>query len=242
MSNIINILKNQDKLVVTSREISINFKKDHSSVVRTIENLINEAEGYGQNCRHLFIETKYQNEQNKQWYKEYLITRDGFSLLVMGFTGHKALQWKMKYIRAFNEMEEDLKKSKEGNIKIISLLHAEVGELIAATTNIENRVENLENTMTIDYSQQLVISELAKQRAIEAMGGKETSAYKDSALRSKVFSAVWKDYKEYFKVNSYKNTAVIDFNKAKEYLSNWKAQGKILREIEDNNQINDEID
>ena len=35
--------------------------------------------------------------------------RDGFSLLVMGFTGKKALEWKLKYIDAFNQMEETLK-------------------------------------------------------------------------------------------------------------------------------------
>ena len=40
--------------------------------------------------------------------KEYLLTRDGFSLLVMGFTGEKALSWKLKYIEAFNEMEKEL--------------------------------------------------------------------------------------------------------------------------------------
>ncbi|MDE6665691.1 MAG: Rha family transcriptional regulator, partial [Ruminococcus sp.] len=55
-----------------------------------------------------FIETKYQHPQNKQWYKCYDITRDGFSLLVMGFTGKKALEWKLKYIEAFNSMERQL--------------------------------------------------------------------------------------------------------------------------------------
>jgi phage regulator Rha-like protein len=46
--------------------------------------------------------------------KEYLLTRDGFSLVVMGFTGQKALQWKLKYIEAFNKMEAQLK----GNTQI----------------------------------------------------------------------------------------------------------------------------
>ena len=42
---------------------------------------------------------------------EYLMDRDGFSILVMGFTGKKALEWKLKYIEAFNNMEEKLKSS-----------------------------------------------------------------------------------------------------------------------------------
>ena len=57
----------------------------------------------------LFIESSYVASNGKT-NKEYLLTRDGFSLLVMGFTGQKALEWKLKYIRAFNEMEKELKR------------------------------------------------------------------------------------------------------------------------------------
>lgn len=48
--------------------------------------------------------------------KCYLMTRDGFSLLVMGFTGQKALEWKLRYIEAFNEMENSLIKIKNMDI------------------------------------------------------------------------------------------------------------------------------
>ena len=89
--------------------------------------------------------------------------------------------------------------------------------------------------MTVDYSQQLILHEIAKSVVINAMGGKDMPAYKDSSLRSMVFAQIWKDYKDYFEVNSYKNTARVEFDKAKEYLKNWKVQGKILREIESSN-------
>lgn len=56
----------------------------------------------------MFCKTTYVNKQNNQTYPMYLMNRDGFSLLVMGFTGAKALEWKLKYIQAFNEMEKDL--------------------------------------------------------------------------------------------------------------------------------------
>ena len=59
----------------------------------------------------MFYETTYHNEQNGQDYKMYLMNRDGFSLLVMGFTGTEALEWKIKYINAFNEMEKKLQES-----------------------------------------------------------------------------------------------------------------------------------
>lgn len=53
----------------------------------------------------LFIKSSYVHSQNKQTYPMYLMNRDGFSLLVMGFTGKKALEWKLQYIKAFNQME-----------------------------------------------------------------------------------------------------------------------------------------
>nr|WP_243277876.1 ORF6C domain-containing protein [Clostridium yunnanense] len=153
-------------------------------------------------------------------------------MLVKSLTDNLAWKVQKEFVSNYFRLKEIVRAD---GIKVISLLHAEVGELIAATSQIENRVENLENTMTIDYSQQLILQELARSTAIEAMRGKENKAYKDSSLRSKVFSQVWKDYKEYFNVNSYRNTSRVEFMKAKEYLRNWKPQGKLLRSIEDLN-------
>jgi len=165
----------------------------------------------------------------------YLWTEKGALLHAKSLNNDKAWQVYDILVESYFRVVENSPKVAGGSIKAISMLHAEIGELIAATSHIENRVENLENTMTIDYSQQLILQDLAKFVAIEAMGGKENKTYKDSSLRSKVFSTVWKDYKEYFEVNSYKNTARVDFEKAKDYLRGWRAQGKLLRDIEDVN-------
>ncbi|WP_353097707.1 phage regulatory protein/antirepressor Ant [Tissierella praeacuta] len=113
MSNLINITNQNGQLVVSSREVARDFEKEHAKVTRDIENLIEGIAKNGDTYNHLFIDSKYQNEQNKQWYKEYLLTRDGFSLLVMGFTGKKALTWKLKYIEAFNKMEQALKEQEK---------------------------------------------------------------------------------------------------------------------------------
>ena len=54
----------------------------------------------------MFILSCYTEKQNGQVYQMYTMNRDGFSLLAMGFTGEKALEWKLKYIQAFNKMEK----------------------------------------------------------------------------------------------------------------------------------------
>ena len=76
----------------------------------------------------MFHKTTYINEQNKQQYPMYLMNKDGFSLLVMGFTGKEALKWKIKYIEAFNDMEQYLKQLQVSNVdkKIIDCKYDEV--------------------------------------------------------------------------------------------------------------------
>lgn len=98
-------------LVADSLEVADRFGKRHADVIRAIENLVTELAT--QNCvtnvepEGCFIPAEYQNRGKT--YKKYLLTRDGFSLLVMGFTGPAALHWKLLYIEAFNKMEEALR-------------------------------------------------------------------------------------------------------------------------------------
>ena len=56
--------------------------------------------------KQMFNLSSYTEKQNGQVYQMYIMNRDGFSLLAMGFTGEKALEWKLKYIQAFNNMEK----------------------------------------------------------------------------------------------------------------------------------------
>lgn len=104
MNKIINILNQDGQLAVTSRQVAEDFEKRHADVIEKIEEIIKTENS----VMTMFIESSYKAGTGKS-YKEYLITRDGFSLLVMGFTGSKALQWKLKYIEAFNKMEEHIK-------------------------------------------------------------------------------------------------------------------------------------
>ena len=89
------------------------------------------------------------------------------------------------------------------------------------TLEIDNRVTKLENTMTIDYAQQEELNSLARKVVVQALGGKDTPAYKE--LNKKAFSQMWKDYKRILGVNSYKNTAVKDLDFARKVLLDWKA-------------------
>lgn len=96
------IIQNK-QVVTTSLQVAESFEKRHDNVLREIEGLlkIEEAQNY-------FQEGTYEHPQNKQKYRMFYMNRDGFTLLAMGFTGSKALAFKLKYIQAFNEMERQL--------------------------------------------------------------------------------------------------------------------------------------
>ena len=89
-----------DQLVTDSRKVAESFGKEHKDVLESIRGIL-AAEN---SATRFFYETTFDNRGKE--YPMYFMNRDGFSLLVMGFNGKNALAWKLKYIAAFNTMEE----------------------------------------------------------------------------------------------------------------------------------------
>ena len=87
------------------------FGKEHRNVLRDIKNLI-EGGVLKNEQTPMFEETTYMSEQNKQSYPLYVMNQDGFTLLAMGFNGKKAMEFKLKYIEAFNAMKRQIEQSK----------------------------------------------------------------------------------------------------------------------------------
>ena len=147
MENKIKITTSNGELVVSSRQVAENFGKEHSKVIRSIEGIANFGDTQG-----MFHKVSYVNEQNGQEYKEYLMNRDGFSLLVMGFTGKEAMEWKIKYINAFNEMEKKLSKPQ------LTLTEQMAQGLLAAQQLLEEKSKQVTHlAMTIEEQKPKVL-------------------------------------------------------------------------------------
>jgi anti-repressor protein len=89
-----------DRMITTSKIIAETFGKRHDHVLRDIDNIRKDVPNFGE----MFHETETQDSYGRQQ-RIYEITRDGFSLLAMGFTGAEAMEWKIKYLEAFNKLE-----------------------------------------------------------------------------------------------------------------------------------------
>ncbi len=157
------VMVNNGQVIVSSRQIADNFGKRHNHVLRDIETLIEGMSTTG-HTELLFYKSTYINEQNNQEYPEYVMNRDGFVLLSMGFKGASALEWKLKYIAAFNAMEATLAKPVElTRIEILELALAAEKKVLELEATIEEQKPAVEFTEAVHVSDSVrSIGELAK--------------------------------------------------------------------------------
>ena len=131
--------------MTSSKKIAEVFGKEHKTVLRNIREKLHL---FG---RHNFAPSSYVNEQNKEQ-PMYLLDRDFTTFLIMGFTGSKADEWKMKYIKAFNEMEQMLKdgtqltEKQKLELQLFSKNKAEVAEAHKKLLELETKplIETIE--------------------------------------------------------------------------------------------------
>ncbi|MGL6100693.1 MAG: Rha family transcriptional regulator [Fusobacteriaceae bacterium] len=116
--------------VTDSLMVAEYFGKVHKTIIRNIETLLETS---AQNCANLngwFLVSEYKDSYGRNQ-KKYDLTRDGFSLLVMGFTGSKALKFKIEFINQFNFMEKELQvreKTRHISVKVRKSLTESIKE------------------------------------------------------------------------------------------------------------------
>ena len=225
------ITRNIDgELVVTSRQVAEDFGKQHQHVTQAIENLISE----NSLLKSMMMESEYTTERGRK-YKEYLLTRDGFSLLVMGFTGSRALEWKLKYIEAFNKMEQAIKNPYGHLSKEVQAIFA----LDHKQQQLEVEVKELKDGMPLFNVECKELQALVRKKGIEVLGGKGSKAYKNNSLRCKVYADIQHELKREFQVTRYEAIKRCQLIKAREIIADYKVPFMLKDEIiRVNNQIN----
>ncbi|WP_315306467.1 Rha family transcriptional regulator [Enterococcus devriesei] len=98
------VIMKDRQAVTSSLKVAEGFEKEHRNVLRDIDSLKKDVLNFEQ----MFFEATEPDSYGRERRVVYL-NRDGFTILAMGFTGKKALQFKLKYIDAFNRMEEHIK-------------------------------------------------------------------------------------------------------------------------------------
>lgn len=124
-----------DRVVTTSLQVAEYFGKEHKNVLKAIREIDCDPHFTQLNFEPCMYISELKNGVKREL-PMYYITRDGFTLLAMGFTGKKAMQFKIAYINAFNQMEEILRSGQE-NKYALSVLKSELAKL---NRNLKNSV------------------------------------------------------------------------------------------------------
>ena len=127
----IEFVSKDDQPMVSSVQVAENFGKQHTDVLRAIKNL-DVPEDFN---RRNFAPVEYEDKKGEKR-PAYLMTRDGFTLLVMGFTGPKAMEWKLRYIQAFNAMEQTILQQLQAK----ALESKQISSLIQRISDLERAI------------------------------------------------------------------------------------------------------
>lgn len=149
-----NLVIMKDRQAVTdSLKVAESFDKKHKDVLKAWKNLA------AQNCatKKMFVESTYVNRGKE--YPMIYMNRDGFTLLAMGFTGKKALDFKLKYIQAFNKMEQQIRNQSE-RPKLMQKERIEISRQNAETRKA-SLLYRVAKSMKNIQKQQKLLSEIA---------------------------------------------------------------------------------
>lgn len=140
-------MKNR-QAVTNSLNVATSFEKRHDNTLRDIDQLKKDV----LNFEEMFFESKEKDTYGRDRRVIYM-NRDGFTLLAMGFTGKRALQFKLKYIDAFNQMEKAIKENQmqlpSDPMEILKLTFESQQNTNKKVKEVENRVSNLEENTVL---------------------------------------------------------------------------------------------
>lgn len=217
---------------IDSREVAEMVDMEHKNLLSKIRKYVEILDGSKLSSPQFFVPSTYVNNQNKEQ-PCYLLTKKGCEMVANKLTGEKGVIFTAKYVNRFAEMEQKIKLPKTD--REILFLSVKVQEQTAQRVDVlEEKVTALEETTTtINSSQQYTLERIAKTTVISALGGIDSRAYQ--LMSRKLFSNIWRDYKKYFKLGSYRDTLKTDYENAKNYLESWSPEVNISLKIKEYN-------
>lgn len=228
------VIMHDQQAVTTSLVLAEAFEKQHKHVIEAIEKKISTAENSAL-LKNMFIEDSYIASNGKQ-NKMYYLNRDGFTFIAMGFTGKKADEFKLKYIEAFNKMEQivkqELPQTPEEKLALTMQVTLRLDKRVG---NLEKSIDEIQNKSEIDSDQRYKLWVARNKKAVKALGGKDSNAYKDKALSRKTFRALEHSLKKKFVISRYEDLKKENFDEAIETINKWYPPYELQCEIEEMN-------
>lgn len=185
MNNLV-IMKGQ-QAVTTSLQVADSFEKNHRDVLQSVRNLTAENSA----TTKMFFETTYKNSRGQE-YPEFLMNRDGFTLLAMGFTGSRALEFKLKYIEAFNAMESHIKQQMDMSnlspeLQLMANLVNNMAKQELAQKQLNEKVDSISEIVALNTTDWRKEANALINKVVRVMGN---TAEEHKEVRSAIFTEV----------------------------------------------------
>ncbi|WP_420999977.1 Rha family transcriptional regulator [Carnobacterium maltaromaticum] len=217
MQNLV-IMKDR-QAITTSLQVSETFERNHRHILAAIDEL---KYGVAENWADLFWEDSYTHDQNKQKYRMVYMNRDGFTLLAMGFTGRKALSFKLKYIDAFNQMEKEVRQSNlpTDPMEILALTFAAQKNTDKKVDQVVDRVTDLEENVTIDPGDYGYLTRRINKAVFQELEIKRLSKHKQQV--DLFYKDINKGIHEITGVKTRSKLKQKQFDAVDSFITNWK--------------------
>lgn len=168
------VIMKEKQVVTTSLDIAENFEKQHKDVLEAINNKIQSAQNSA-HYKNMFAEGVYQDSRNRNQ-KMYFMNRDGFTFIAMGFTGSKADEFKLKYIQAFNEMEDHIKQELDTSnlspeLQMFNAIFKKAAQQELAHKQLESKVDNISEIVALNTDDWRKDAQNLTNKIVRIMGG-----------------------------------------------------------------------
>lgn len=218
MNELVEILNNE--VITTSKQVAEVFGKEHKNVMRDISKIL-EQSGGSKMSHEMFVEDTFEN-RGKQ-YPMYIMNRDGFTLLAMGFNGSKAMEFKLKYIEAFNEMENELKSRNKfdgfASLPLDQQLLQIAGAQSERLDKVESQVTDLVENRRIDSSESQNIGSAVRGRVKDIV---QRNNWSYNQVRNTLFPELNGEIKKVFGVPNRGYIKSKDVDKVIEFINCWE--------------------
>lgn len=224
---------NQIEQTLDSREVAEMVGKKHYNLIRDIK-------GYAEELNELKIEVVDFFKENN--YKDgkgetrpcYNITKKGCEFIAHKLTGIKGTEFTARYINRFHDMEEQIHKPKSA-LKMLQLQSQALLEVNEKVEGVKQELDDFKLDMPLLAVECDRITTAVHKRGVDALGGKDSNAYRDTSMRSKVYQDIHRELKRQFGVSTYKAIKRNQCDQAVAIIDEYELPFVLTEEIRDCN-------
>ncbi|WP_165206815.1 Rha family transcriptional regulator [Weissella sagaensis] len=216
----------------TSLQVAETFGKNHDKILRDVKKQIKKI-GSPDVANEMFQEKEY--EVRGRTYPMYQMNKDGFTLLVMSYTDDKSMQFKLRYIQAFNEMQKQLDQQSlpmttDEKIALIAQGNVEFREEL---DEVKDNVDDLKDRFGLPAAQAKSLEQSRKKHIVTLLGGYDSNAYQH--ISGKTFKQIGRDFKERFNIPRYDSLPLSKFDEGMDYIKTWLLPTNLALEVRELN-------